>query len=308
MKRDYVEAQQTTAKKGSTTRQIANAGILARIEFMLPRMRNSEAQVAKSILAQPNSVIRLSIGAMAALSGVSQPTVARFCTAIGCAGYKDFKLKLIQTLATGIPFIHSDVTPMDSTAEVAAKIFDRHVAMLLQTRNQIDPQTLNQAIEALVKANRIEFYGLGNSGIAAMDAQHKFLQLGVPTAAYSDSHVHNIAATTLDAKSVVVAISWSGRTLDLLQSVELALERGAKVVAITAPGSPLAGIASVVLAADAGEDPDIYAPMTSRILHLALIDVLAVGVALARGPDLLDNLVHAKRILVAKRTSRNGGD
>ena len=99
----------------------------------------------------------------------------------------------------------------------------------------------------------------------------------------------------------VVAISASGRTTDMLGSVEIALESGAEVIAITAGGSPLARLATVTLYADVPEDPEIYAPMISRLAHLAIIDVLCVGVALALGPALVKRLERAKQTLRDKR-------
>ncbi|MGD8430934.1 MAG: SIS domain-containing protein, partial [Ectothiorhodospiraceae bacterium] len=150
-------------------------------------------------------------------------------------------------------------------------------------------------------ASRIEFYGHGASGVVAMDAQHKFFRLGVPTVAYSDPHVHSMSASILPADAAVVAISHTGRSLDLLDSVELAREAGARVVGITAAGSPLAERCDVALFADVHEDTDIYTPMTSRIAHLAILDVLSVGVALRKGPELLELLERTKNKLRDKR-------
>ena len=275
--------------------------MLNRIETIRPSLRKSERRVADLVIAKPNSAVSLSIAAIADQAGVSQPTVARFCRAIGCSGFKDFKLRLAQSLASGVPYVHSDVRPDDATADVAVKIFDRSIATLSRVRNPIDPQSVERAIGILAGANKIEFYGLGNSGIVAEDAQHKFFRLGVPTVAYADPHIHGMAATMLKPGDAVVAISSTGRTIDLLRTVELARESGADVVGITASGSPLAKLCTASLFADVGEDPDVYSPMTSRIAHLVLIDVLAVGVALRRGPVLVQQLEKTKRSLRDKR-------
>ena len=279
--------------------------LLAQIDGARERFSKAEQRVADYVLGHADEIINLSIAALAGAVGVSQPTVARFCLVLGFSGFKEFKLRLVQSLAGGVPFVHRDVGAGDPASALVAKVLDRSIAALMRVRRELDAAALDQAIHLLANARTIEFYGAGNSGIVAADAQHKFFRLGVPTVAYSDAHIHGMAATLLQAGDVVVAISNTGRTRDLLRSVEYALHAGASVVAITASGSPLARSSTVALCADVEEDPDIYSPMTSRIAHLAIIDVLAVGVALDRGPELLAQLEKAKQSLRERRVPRH---
>ncbi|HEY4039381.1 MAG TPA: SIS domain-containing protein [Burkholderiaceae bacterium] len=275
--------------------------MLARIAASLPELRKSERSVAQRVLARPNEVLHLSIAEMARRVGASQPTVARFAAAMGFSGYKEFKLRLAQSLASGVPFVHQDVRPDDPVELVTSKVFDRTIGALIDVRNHLDPVALKGAIRILAGARRIECYGVGNSGIVALDAQHKLFRYGVPTASYVDTHAMGMAATTLKRGDAVLAISASGRTSDTLVAVEIARESGAKVVAITTRGSPLARLATAALYADVPEDPDLYAPMVSRLAHLAIIDVLSVGVALALGPGLPKRLERSKQTLRDKR-------
>ncbi len=277
--------------------------MLNRIQANKAELRRSERKVAELVLAQPQAAINSSIGELARRACVSEPTVIRFCRALGCTGFQDFKLKLAQSLASGVPYVHTDVQPDDSPAELAGKIFDRSIASLLQVRNRLDQAALSQAIDILAAAAKIEFYGHGASGIVALDAQHKFFRLGAPVAAYSDPHTHSMAAAMMRPGDVVVAISHTGRSGDLLVSARLALETGAQVIAVTAADSPLAELATVALCSDTSEDTDTYIPMTSRIVDLAIIDILAVGVALRRGPELVQQLQKTKRIVIEKHLS-----
>jgi RpiR family transcriptional regulator, carbohydrate utilization regulator len=277
------------------------SALLDRIQLLLDELRPSEQTVARFVLRHPNLVINLSFPEIAERTGVSQPTVARFCTAAGFSGYRDFKLRLAQSLAHGIPFVHNDVGLNDSMADVGAKVFDRAVAALQTVRNHLDTASLERATQLLAAARRIEFYGSGNSGIVALDAQHKFFRLGAPAVAYIDPHVYSMSASLLEAGDVVVAISGSGRTIDLVRSVSIAREAGADVIAITASASPLAKLATVTLFADVPEDLDVYAPMTSRLVHLAIVDVLSVGVAVLRGPALGAKLKRVKEVVSERR-------
>jgi RpiR family carbohydrate utilization transcriptional regulator len=159
----------------------------------------------------------------------------------------------------------------------------------------------------MARARRIEFYGLGNSGIIAMDAQHKLFRFGVPAAAYADAHVQGMAAVVLGRRGLVVAISASGRTADLVHNIGIAHQSGAKAIGITRSGSPVAQACDLVLAIDVPEDPDIYAPMTSRLAHLAVIDALAVGLAVARGPGMTEQLGRIKQTILDRRIAQPVG-
>lgn len=292
--------------KPDTTMRAAK--VLDRIESQLDSMRPSEQIVGRFVLRHANLVIGLSFPEIAARTGVSQPSVARFCRAAGFGGYRDFKLRLAQSLAQGVPFVHHDVNIGDAMADVGAKVFDRAIAALVTVRNHLDPAALERATALLATAKRIEFYGQGNSGIVATDAQHKFFRLGVPVVAYSDPHVHAMSASLLGKGDVVVAISATGRSRELIRSAHIAHDAGALVIAIAASESALAKSADVALCADVPEDLDVYAPMTSRLVHLVIIDVLSVGVALARGPALAKRLKRAKDAIAEQRVADHAPD
>lgn len=259
--------------------------------------RRSEQKVARFVLRNPEEVIHMRIVDLATEAKVSEPTVVRFCRALGCNGFQDFKLRLAQMLASGSQFAQFSMSDSDSVAEFSHSIFDSTVGTLLSVRDRLDNQALGEAIDALAMANRVEFYGFGASGAVAFDAQHKFFRLQISTSAYTDLHMQNMSAATLNEGDVVVAISQTGRTRALVASVRMAREAGATVIGLCPNGSPLAEEVTLPLYIDVPEDTEIYTPMTSRIAHLVLIDVLAVGVAKTRGPKLAEQLKAVKRSL-----------
>ena len=259
--------------------------MLSEIETAAKKMTRAEKKVARVVLASPYKILRKSIGLLANEAGVSEPTVMRFCRALNCGGFQDFKLQLAQDLATGAHFSETRLSIDESAPDLIAKVIDSGIASLIKVRDSLPPEAVQSAIELLASADRIEIYGLGGSGIVAQDAQHKFFRLGVPVVAYSDPSVHSVSASLLSPGCVIVAISQSGATQDIIASAELGLAAGAELVAITAADSALARLASVCLPMNSLEDEDFYAPIKSRMAHLAIIDVLAVGVALSRGPE-----------------------
>jgi RpiR family transcriptional regulator, carbohydrate utilization regulator len=286
---------------GAEPRGAADAQILKRITALRPSLSPAEARVADAVLAAPAWIVQSALSAVAARARVSDPTVIRFCRSLGLDGYQTFRLRLAHSLGSGASFLHGDVDRNDSVADLAAKVFERAARTLRDVSGQLAPDRLEAAIALLAAARRIEFYGLGSSGIVAADARHKFFRLGLQAVAYADAHVHGMAATMLAPRDVVVAISSTGRTIDLIASVELAREAGADVIAIAPPGSPLAQRCNVPLAIAVDEDTDIHTPMTTRLAQLTLIDVLSIGVALRLGPQLAVRLERARDSLRGKR-------
>ncbi len=279
--------------------------MLDRIKASLPSLAPAEQRVGKLVLADPRAFANLPVTELADRAHVSKPTVVRFCRSMGYDGLSDFKLKLAGSVSEGVPFIHRSVDADDKTSDVAVKVIDNTVAAFLKYRNDASSFALEHAAQALADTHktghRIEFYGVGNSGIVAQDAQHKFFRLGLNTIAYSDGHMQVMSASMLQPGDCAVIISNSGRTRDLMDACDIARKRGATTIVITASGSPLAGIGHIHLTADHPEGYDKYSPMVSRLLHLLIIDILATTVALRIGEELQPVLREMKNNLRNKR-------
>ena len=279
--------------------------MLDRIKASLPSLAPAEQRVGKLVLQDPRAFANLPVTELADRAHVSKPTVVRFCRSVGYDGLSDFKLKLAGSVSEGVPFIHRSVDADDKTADVAVKVIDNTVAAFLKYRNDASSFVIDQAVQALAQTHstgkRIEFYGVGNSGIVAQDAQHKFFRLGMNTIAYSDGHMQVMSASMLSQGDCVVVISNSGRTRDLMDACDIAKKRGATTIVITASGSPLATAGQIHLTADHPESYDRYSPMVSRLLHLLIIDILATTVALRIGETLQPALREMKNNLRNKR-------
>jgi len=258
-------------------------------------LRKSERKVADFVLDHLTEVIRLRITDLAAQAQVSEPTVIRFCRAIGCNGFQDFKMTLAQELAASPSFGQITVNEFDTTADYCHRVFDSTADTIRKVRDQLKVNVITQAVNALSLAKRVEFFGFGASGAVAADAQHKFFRLQLATAAHSDHHIQSMSATSMQEGDVVVAISQSGRTSALLQSLTLVKEAGGTVISIAPSDSPLTEKADIAIEIDVEEDTEIYTPLSSRIVHLVVIDVLAIGVAQRRGPALNEHLLKIKR-------------
>jgi len=278
--------------------------MLAHIKNLLPRLSQAERQVGEWLLSAPEAAVDATLQQWALSAKVSEPTVVRFCKSANNDSFANFKRKLTAALARTQVFLHHSVRPEDSGDTLTHKLFDSAIASLVSVRDNLPGDRVQAAIELLDKAERVEIYGLGGSGLVASDAEQKLFRLGKPVAAWSDPHIHRVSAALLDTNAAVIAISASGETNDLNDSVRAARDTGAKIISLSRSGSELSGLSDVALPINVEEDSDLYAPIKARLAQLAVIDVLAIGLA-CRDPDTHNQrLLKAQAALIAHRTPR----
>jgi RpiR family carbohydrate utilization transcriptional regulator len=279
----------------------SNGNLLQRLSTQQDQLNRSERKVAKVIAADPQSATRMSIAALAELAQVSEPTVNRMCRSFGLKGYPDFKLELAQSMARGTPYVSQSVNQNDTAAQYTDKIFTSTMASLDAARQQVDSKTIERAVDYLSQAHQICFCGMGASGAVAQDALHKFFRFNIPVVAHNDYLMMRMTAAAAKRGDVLVLLSFTGRTKEMLEVARIGRGAGALVISITAPNSPLAHESSLVLDVQAPEDTDVYMPMQSRMIQLTLIDVLATGVILRRGEDFHSHLKAIKQSLTGTR-------
>ncbi len=275
--------------------------IIRKIESKILNYSDAERRIAEVVLERPRDVVEMSIGKIAAIANVSDPTVIRFCRSLSFDGYREFKLRLAQELAVGTYYVHRQVAPGDDAATYIKRVGHSSVEMLSNVVNKLDSKKVENAVSTLASASRIEFWGFGASAAVAQDANHKFFRLGIPCTANSDSHMQCMAASTLGQGSVVVAISHTGRATELIENATLARNSGGIVIGITTTDSPLANVCSQTLSVDLDEDTDVFPPMVSRLAHLLVVDILVVGVTLRHGQQATERLKRMKEALSLKR-------
>lgn len=275
--------------------------LLAELGDARPRLTKSELRIAEAVLEDPASATRLSIAALAERAAVSEPTVNRFCRKFEPSGYPAFKLRLAQSLVSGVPYVSEAVAPGDDTSTYTAKILDRTMQSLRDVSQQLPAELVDAVVKEMIKARRIFFFGLGISSVVAQDAEHHFFRFALPVRAHADILMQRMHAASAEPGDLFFFISHTGRTRDLVEVAQLARTRGATIAALTAANSPLANVSDHAIGLDVPEDTDAYMPMTSRIIHLAVLDVLAAGVTLERGERLQP---HLRRIKESLRPTR----
>ena len=282
--------------------------VLLRLQAAIPALRRSERKVAEFVAGAAARVVEMSLADFAAAAGVSQPTAIRFCRRLGCDGFPALKLQLARAVAVGAPYVHSAINAADSLPQVADKVFASSMEALQFVRANLDMGVVGRAVDAIAGASRIDLMGTGLSSVAAIDAHQKFMRLGVPTVFHTDSHLQRMSAATLTEADVAMAFSYTGQVRDMVRTAELAREQGATVISITRSDSALARVSALTIAIDTQENTFVYAPMTTRLAHLAVVDVLATAVALRSGPSGVALIRRVKRALVDEWLIDPGND
>ncbi len=256
-----------------------------RIRHARNQLSPAERRVANWVLENPRAVLNDPVIATSRNAEVSQPTVIRFCRSLGFEGLADFKLKLASGLTGAIRLQRTHVKRQDAMADMCAKVLDNTMSSIANFRELVNVEDVERAIALLRDASRVELFAVGDSAIVALDAQQKLLRFRMPVAARTDPYSFGIATESLHAKDVALIISGTGQSPEVVRAATSAKARGASVIAITSSRSPLAKKADVCIDVDHDEDSPTFVAMISRILHLLVVDLLAVGLAVRRLPE-----------------------
>ena len=241
------------------------------------RLSASEKRIAKYIIDNPNEVVRLPISELADRCQTSKPTVVRLCKTLGYSGYKELCMYLNADimLNEGSELSYKDINPNDNTIEIVAKVSENNIKAIQNTVDIMDYNELTRAVDLLCHARRIDFYGVGNSGFVALDAQNKFLRINKIATAQIDPHLQILTASNLSRDDVAVFISYTGETRDLLETLDIVKSTGASTSSITKLGkNSLSSACDVNLFMVSDESFIRSGAMSSRIGQLCIIDIL----------------------------------
>lgn len=267
-----------------------------------------EKTIGEYVLQNKEKVPRLSIRELAKNSHSSDASVLRFCKTLGFGSYRDFIVGVTAALGSvnKTDSEYTDIQPGDNLQMIITNISLNNCKSIEDTMDVIDRDAIARAVGLLRRAKRIDFYGVGASGLVCMDAQQKFSRIGKMCFAYTDGHNQLTAASLLSCGDVAVLISNSGDTLDILETLAVVKQSGASTVAITRyVRSELANQADVVLSISTPEITIRSGAMGSRIAMLNIIDILFAGVASADYEKIKTCLERTHDVLQCKHRHIN---
>ncbi len=263
-------------------------------------LSSAESRLAEVVLTRPEEVITMSMTALKGFASVSDPTIVRFCRRLGCAGYPEFKVRLAQGLAPKPPFEHQPITGADSVASSATKLLENSINAIRRFSDDLDPAALEAAADRLLLAKNVFLFALGLSETVAFDAEHKLFRLGVHCRLVLDAHRQTLITPALGADEAIMFFSHSGATRTLVNAAVAARGRGTATIALTAPRSRLAQECDVVIALPRYEDSELYTPLTARLNHFLVVNMLVIAIGLRQKRAMPDNLAALEPWLTEK--------
>ncbi len=250
--------------------------IQAAIKSKYPSLSKSHQRIADYVLTHMPGVIHLSITELAEQAQVGEATVSRFCWILGLRGFQDLKLVLAQDNGYAnslMKTIRGDLEVDNLTRVIAERV----VRVVENTIQGMHEASIDQACEILAKARKIDFYGVGSSGVTAIDASQMFLGIGKLTTAYTDPHIQVMSAALLSDQDVAVAFSHTGSTKDTVNALRRARLSGARTISITSfARSPITQVSDLVLLASVGETV-VLTSIYSKIGDLLVAERLYAG-------------------------------
>jgi RpiR family carbohydrate utilization transcriptional regulator len=273
-------------------------GVLIRLRGLYPSLKAALQKVADVILRQPEMAIYASVNEVAAAAGVSEATVMRFCRTLGFKGFQDFKIALAREMVTPRVTLPAEVTLGDDPETVISKVFQASLGALQDTLEILEIDTLSEAVRLLLNSRQIMLIGMSGSIPAVIYGRDRFLLLGLNAHAYTDHHLMLMAASRLSGEDVVVAISHTGSPRELVETVRLAQDQGARAITITNNSlSPLAQVSDLVLVTASREARFQKEEIASFLCQIAVIDGLVALISLARPDRVQENLAKAEKAL-----------
>ena len=256
----------------SERRQILNRTLL-QAQLMYNDMGRSEKKVADWLFSHSGEVLPYSITDFASKCESSEATIVRFSKRLGCSGYKDLKIILAQEHEKKV--IAPMITSEDDCFSIFEKVCNDAYMSLERTKKTLSAGSMTNAVKAISLARRVVLIGLGTSAQVAEDASNKLLRAGCNSSAYADTHMQAIAVSQLRAGDVVVGISQSGSSKDIVEAMKMARSHGATTISITSKErSPIIRQSDIVLLTDTEETRHSTLGLNSHISRLVVIDAL----------------------------------
>lgn len=272
----------------------------------MPTLAPAQRRLATYLLENIATASDLSITDLADEAAVSIGTISALCRRLGLRGYQDLRLGLARDAVTageswanvGGAAGERANGASDPVEHGIARVFGAAAEALAETAKQLDRSALEEAVQLVEHAGRVEWVGVGTAGLVAAEGALKFRKLGLAAVAHFDGHQQAMSAALLGPSDVLIAVSHSGRTIDVVESVSLAREGGARVVAITGLGrSPLTDLADVVLGTASNDTAFQVEPMASTIVELGMVQLFFLVLLERGGSSVQERLARTQKAL-----------
>lgn len=284
-----------------------NIDVLCNLSSQLGDMTKTQRKIAEYVLDHSESALNLSITQLADKLQINPASVTRFCQRLGFSGYADFCYSLKrQTIS---PTLGND-DYYDFTGSSSGELIRKSVAifnhMISETMLLLDDKKMDYAATLLARAKNVYIYAHGSGNSSALYAQALFMQSGVSCFAFYEPSQVLISASLAKEDDVVVVISFSGRSSNLIDTIRIAKKRKVKVISITGfSNSPIDQMADIGITYYARIKDDVRFMYLARICEVAIIGILQSSIISKNQDFLEDHLSVVKWAIYSMRQYNN---
>lgn len=261
------------------------------------KFTKSDTIIANYIAEHVKKVLQMTISDLSLNTGISEITISRFCKKLDLSGFQDLKVNLASITVQTVDEVELDMG--DDTPTLASKIFHNIQTGLNMTDKVLDYQAVDRAANLIANCNRLISFGYGTSGTICRDIGIRFVRFGICTEVVHDPHQQATIADMCELyNTVIVVVSLSGSSVNLIEPVKSAKQNGAKIILITShKRSPLASLADEVLVGIGPEIRLLAESTVTRFVYLAIVDLLFSKVAIIKNESYHQHIINMRHSL-----------
>lgn len=269
------------------------------IQKVYMSMSETEKKIADYILNNPEKTVHSTTKFLASEVGVSEGSIINFANQLGYGGFTKLKINIAENLHNRSTLTFENIGQSDRPKDALRKMIDNAVSSFETTYSILSSSDLEKAAELLMSAKKkIDIYGVGTSSMIAMDAYYRFMRIGLPVYAVTDSHICSVSASLLCNECVALGISYTGRTIETVRAMEIAKANGAKTIGITSfSGSALAKLCDVTILIASKEAEINKEAVVSRLTQLLVLDSLCAYISYQRRDETIARIESLVNII-----------
>lgn len=268
--------------------------LIVKMRFLIPSLPRAEKAIAQALLDNPEAILTMNLATIAREAGSSEASVIRFCRHMGYDGFTAMKQAFALALAEGTEVQAEGIDVSDNMSTILKKVYQSNVQTLNDTLILANEKKYNDALNALLNAEAIHFFGAGDAQAVCELAYMKFSRLGIPCTAHSDVMLQLVTAGNIKPGDVAIAISYEGRSKNVVQDMRIAKQAGAITISITKMNkSPLLRYTDISLFIAVNDLTIGRDKVTRRVADQFIMDALYLGYITKKG---IDYSKHLRRI------------
>lgn len=237
--------------------------VLEELQLQYHSLSRKEQEIADYIILHKGLIQNINIRELADRTHSSTSTITRFCKKIHCESFVDFKIRLSREAEK----------PADHGSDLT-RVNHLYHEIIRATADMMREEDVQSVVRMIKKASRVQLYGLGSSGLSALEFKYRLMRMNIHVDAVTDSHMMIMSAALLGEGDLIIGLSNTGRTDEVIEAMSTGKKNGAHTVSITNyKDTPLTDISDITLFT-----PSMYRTGDQHFINsqLAIIYVLDV--------------------------------